>query len=461
MRFIFALALGVLLSTVVAYTVLGIIRLARLLARSDIFAVTVTVVVLLVLSATVPRVVLIPPGSQEAEVALTTSSTTRSVSSTGTEAQEKIEGLQPLMAPGGIRGPRSAESVKPGADLLAAANPSGQTEPNRTGDFQPDASIATETRTTGPASLREESSQPQVAEVGPRHLVQAASRESAAATGTATAVVAESDGKRKEKSQATQWDKFQRADWMEKRPFYLEDGQALAWPLVLGPYIESTDPVSIGELRRKLSGAWFYWLVEEAPKRTSPDLGPTLFSWPKETGKERPWERRIRWFPPELWEDLVKASQEAIARYAKEEFGKSLTHLPDPNWIAENLVRDMYWEVLQPTGTSRPVVLDPAEAAGAGLALEGEPVRFRVHVLLGFDREARNALADFLRQLKVRDRVARLAQVMAALTGTFALCYVGVRSERRLGGKKRRLLWTAIALGCALCALGAIRAFVG
>lgn len=464
MRFIFALGLGILLSAVVAYTVLGLIRLVRLVARSDIFAATIAVVVLLVLVASLPQVALFSRGPEVGQAGVHVVSAAGTPRRSANQHEERSgRELQHSAAADASESPDKVNENEPERPPDTAAPPEitaeGKTqakpsEPAAAGSTQ--ATVQASTSKAGESGA----SEPESTKEGTSGDRVAISKETAANAALESGTSRENSSGEGAGDRRV-WDKLQPADWVGKTPFFLEDGQSLAWPVSLGPYVEPTEPPSIGELRRRLSGPWFYWLVEEAPHRTSRETAGLLFASADGSGRERPWERRIRWLPPELWDELMQACHQAIARYIREELGRELPQLPHPDWIAENLVRDMYWEILQPSGSSRPVVLEASDASAQTLAIQGEAVRFRLHVLLGFDGDSRGALAVYLRQVAIHDLVARLIWAMAALTGTFALGYLGLRSEKKLGDRGRRLLWGFITLGCFLCLLGAIRALAG
>jgi hypothetical protein len=429
MRMLFILALAMLLSFVVIYTVLGVVRLLRLLSRSEAFVFLVTVLVILGMLAALSRVELLPwqlrnsadAGSRAGNRAATYHSDFRA-SATG---QSNYTG-DPDAAERGTDGVgHSKQSVGATPQDISS---SGKRDNSLGDEADGEAHLqeATETAPSNSADRSEEvANQNQVhrniAIQTPAKTEEALSRP-APLSGSASA----STFPRKPE------------DWINRQPFLSEDGQTLFWPVVLGPYLEPVQPPTVGQLRRSLSEPWFFWLVEELPVRSSPALQPALTKSRSGETRDRPWERRIRWFAPELWEDLNRAIREAVLLYCKEELGLEKVPNLSADWIAEHLVRDVFGEPFWPPGTGRPLSLEANQGQDDFSA--AEPLQFRVHLLLVFDQEARSALTRQIHRLAIHHRVNHLAVVFLAIVGSMAILYGGLRCDSRTGGRYRRRL---------------------
>ncbi len=452
MRFVFVIAFGLLLSAVVVYTVLGLVRLARLLVRSDIFAVTVALAVALALVATLPQFVLIPeqevPQGLVGVANLSSGSPLNSGSSVSLEAREpsvKEEDEAAFTASAEVSLTKSAESVS--WNSTESTNSARSRQP--LGNMQP----------TSPAISRGLSQE----ELSPESTVSLApkdrgERSVSAELGHCPSASGESVQDRSWEVSSYRWANMQPSDWVGQQPFYLDDSRTLVWPIALGPYVEPLEPMALGELRRKLSAPWVYWFVEQVPQRSSPELANLLFSFEASTDRERPWNRKIRWLPPELWNDLLAAASQAIASYAREELGVELPKDLDSDWIAENFLRDVYWELVWPSDLSRPVLLDDSSTSNSSWRDFLRPVKFRVHVLLAFDDQSRAILIEECRRAAVYQRTVRLLVAMGAFVGAVAIGYIGLRAQRRATGRRQRLWMWGMALGIGAMVMLAFRA---
>jgi len=485
MRWIFILTLAVLLSSVLVYTALGVTRIIRLVLRNDSFATVIAVLMLLLLVAVLPQVnpflKPLPPGqtSQLLPPSQTAVEPTNEAQEDGNPSLQENQMLAPKKrelfedlspTPPALLSSSQPESCLNGksseAEMGSQIPKEGVAAPNG-----PGAPVPMETfegsNTSGKTSGQQDSSGSVRASASPEpakneeptapagHVPGNFSAGSSSLAPGGEGPSEKPIGEQKstsEESLFSRW-QLQAEDWINRGPFYLEDKKTLAWPISLGPYLEPTEPLSIGELRRLLPEPWFYWLVEEAPKRASPELHRHLFGPSVAGARQRPWDRKIRWIPPELWKELPREIKEALSRFCREELGSQLVRSLSPVWAAENLVHDVYWEAYPLEGTSRPVLLDTGKESQQSLELWGTSIPFRVHVLLLFDWSARRALERQIRQAIIHKRVEQLGGIFLGLTAAMALWYGSLRIASKNKGTRQFVPHIGLILGWLVIAL--------
>ena len=491
MRWIFILALAILLSCLLVYTALGLSRLIRLLLRNDIFATVIAVLILLLLVVALPQVnPFLKPGEQNPRRQMFTESSSApqpenefaSAAKGPDRGNSVFATSEAKTAPGTLQ---SSGSVPHGSAATTSALGKSQEEipssftvgsetgPATSGGLTPGEKPAGEV-----GAMESLSGVPKgdFDKAGPSsQLMQGGQGGSPTPEEPTTPPVNAGEiqpsgqaGPEKEFSLGAshsdevppaRW-QLEPKDWINRAPFYLEDKKTLAWPIALGPYLEPTDPLSVGQLRRLLPEPWFYWLVEEAPQRASPDLVRLLFGSAQSRDRHRPWDRKIRWVPPELWKDLTQQISNALARICREELGSQQVPPFSPVWVAEHLVRDVYWEAYWAEGTARPVLLDSPEGSANSLAVGRGLIPFRVHVLLVFDGLARRALERQIHQATIHRRVKQLSGIFLGLTAAIALWYGSLRMESKHRGHRPIVLRIGLVLGWVIIFLVVYRLFL-
>ncbi len=491
MRWIFILALAVLLSCLLAYTALGLSRLIRLLLRNDIFATVIAVLILLLLVVALPQVnpFLKPveqnprsqmftenssPPEPENEIASAAMGPVHgdSVFATSeaktTPARLQLSGSVPngSGATTAARG-ESQEQIQPspivvsefGAALSGGLTP-GEKPAAEVGGMQSLSGVPEEDFKKAPPSS-------QLTQGGQGGSHTPAERTTPPGNAGEIRPLGQAGPEKEFSREASHSDEVPPArwqlepkDWINRAPFYLEDKKTLAWPIALGPYLEPTAALSVGQLRRLLPEPWFYWLVEEAPQRASPDLVRLLFGSLWSGDRHRPWDRKIRWVPPELWKDLMQQITNALARVCREELGIQQVPRFSAVWVAENLVRDVYWEAYWAEDTARPVLLESPEASTNSLAVGRGSISFRVHILLLFDGLARRALERQIHQATIHRRVKQLSGIFLGLTAGIALWYGTLRVESKHKGHRPIVLRIGLVLGWVIIFLVVYRLFL-
>jgi len=491
MRWIFILALAVLLSCVLVYTALGLSRLIRLLLRNDIFATVTALLILLLLVVALPRVnPFLKPAEQNPRSRLFTESFSppqpenenasdakgprhgNSVFPTSevktVPATSQFSGYVPYGSEATPPALGKSEEEIPSLPIVASklgSAPSAGSPPREhlAGDVGGVDSLSgvpgEDFEKTGPSSQLMQGGQSGSLTPDDRSTPQLNGAEMQPVGQAGPEKQLSPEGFPSDPVSPARW-QLEPKDWINRAPFYLEDKKTLAWPIALGPYLEPTDPLSVGELRRMLPEPWFYWLVEEAPQRASPDLVRLLFGSAQSGDRHRPWDRKIRWVPPELWKDLTQQITNALARVCREELGIQQVPRFSPVWVAENLVRDVYWEAYWAEDTTRPVLLESPEASTNSLAVGRGSIPFRVHVLLLFDGLARRALERQIHQASIHRRVKQLSGIFLGLTAGIALWYGTLRMEWKHKGDRPIVPRIGLVLGWVIIFLVVYRLFL-
>ncbi|GEM_PF-3969791 len=243
--------------------------------------------------------------------------------------------------------------------------------------------------------------------------------------------------------------------WVGREPFYGRDKRTLFWPVTLGPYLMDDEPLSLAHVRARLSPAWFQWLVVTAKENLPEELTQETVSARLPGSWNRKSDAIVPWVPRAFLEELHPKLMQIVTDYWSREKGRTDGIQIPLDWFAENLVKDIRYQIWTGGEVNR-AASPPAAALGA----PDEPL-FQVHLLLAFSPESSAELEKWAARSRVERRVYRLSVITAGLLSILGVLYTGLRVDLALKGRRRRAVTVSMGAGILLILAIVFRLVVG